>query len=183
MKNLFPFLLISFCLVTALGVYAVSQEYLDVSGRPALVPDEILLTYAPSVPVIQKKLLENKYGLLKKAESYKAGDFIVFKHKDPKAILEQLKKEPGVSHVEQNAYAYMAVSPVNDQYCFYQWNMVKINMPASWEINKGSGAVVAVIDTGIKQTLPDFAGTRFAAGYDFVNLDKDPTDDNGHGSH
>jgi serine protease len=30
---------------------------------------------------------------------------------------------------------------------------------------------------------PDLSGTRFAPGYDFVNLDTHPNDDNGHGSH
>lgn len=180
MKKLFVTALIGFFLVS---VFAINQEYVDTSSRPAWVPDEIIIKYTPSVSVIQKRIIENKYGLLKKGENNKNGNFVVLKHKEPAAILERLKKEPGVAYAEQNGYVYMAMPNTNDQYCFYQWNMVKINMPAAWEISKGTGAIVAVIDTGIKQSLADFADTHFMAGYDFVNLDNNPVDDHGHGSH
>ncbi|HEX7832302.1 MAG TPA: S8 family serine peptidase, partial [Thermoanaerobaculia bacterium] len=52
----------------------------------------------------------------------------------------------------------------------------------------GSGVVVAVIDTGIDYTHPALgngfgAGKKVAGGYDFVNDDADPMDDNRHGTH
>ena len=48
--------------------------------------------------------------------------------------------------------------------------------------NKGTGVKVAVIDSGIDYTHSDL-GANFAGGYDFVNGDTDPMDDNGHGTH
>ncbi|HEY0156704.1 MAG TPA: S8 family serine peptidase [Thermoanaerobaculia bacterium] len=52
----------------------------------------------------------------------------------------------------------------------------------------GAGIVVAVIDTGIDYMHPALggglgAGFKVAGGYDFVNGDADPMDDNGHGTH
>jgi len=48
--------------------------------------------------------------------------------------------------------------------------------------NKGTGVKVAVIDSGVDYNHPDLAG-RVVGGYDFVNSDTDPLDDNGHGTH
>ena len=50
----------------------------------------------------------------------------------------------------------------------------------------GSGYTVAVIDTGIDYNNPALGGgwgNRVIAGWDFVNNDADPMDDNGHGTH
>src|SRR5215212_188387 len=67
---------------------------------------------------------------------------------------------------------------------------VAIGAPEIWSRYgvTGQGVKVAVIDTGIDYTHTDLgqcfgAGCKVAGGYDFVNNDSDPRDDNGHGTH
>src|SRR5438270_1227199 len=52
----------------------------------------------------------------------------------------------------------------------------------------GAGYSVAVLDTDIDYNNPDLgggfgAGHKVIAGYDFINHDNDPMDDNGNGNH
>ena len=58
-----------------------------------------------------------------------------------------------------------------------------VQLEAAWTVTLGvSNIIVAVVDSGLDLNHPEFAG-RIVAGYDFVNLDDDPADDNGHGTH
>lgn len=78
----------------------------------------------------------------------------------------------------------------NDPYYGYQWHLDQIGMPQAWTRNRGAGAVVAVIDTGVAYRseggftqAPDLGQTRFVDGYDFVRNDAHPDDEHGHGTH
>jgi subtilisin family serine protease len=54
--------------------------------------------------------------------------------------------------------------------------------PEAWDIETGnSSLILAIIDTGVDTGHPEFAG-RVVAGYDYVNEDATPSDDNGHGT-
>ncbi len=79
-----------------------------------------------------------------------------------------------------------------------QWNFlgsVGVNAPEAWSNliaarrPGGRGVTVGVLDTGVAyrtakrfRRSPDFVGTRFAGGYDFVDRDRFPDDENGHGT-
>lgn len=77
----------------------------------------------------------------------------------------------------------------------YQWNLKKIQAAEGWDLTTGSeDIVVAIVDTGVDYSHPEFGScsigqvnagncSKIAPGYDFVNNDDDPIDDNGHGSH
>ncbi len=47
---------------------------------------------------------------------------------------------------------------------------------------KGSGVAVAIFDTGVDTDHPELSA-NYKGGYDFVNNDSSPEDDNGHGTH
>lgn len=78
----------------------------------------------------------------------------------------------------------------NDPRYNEQWNFRMIDVEGAWAKTRGKGVVVAVIDTGVNigptkkgKASKDFGVTKFVEGYDFVNKDKDPYDDHGHGTH
>lgn len=177
--------------LTLFLVFAVTFTFADfdkkdvnkMKGNDKLVPNELIVKYAPGVTEVAKVKIKDKYNLTKLKDSKKKGKFVVYKHLNPKAVKDLMKKESEIVSVQQNAYAYAFAFVPNDPYYTYQWHMTIIDMENAWDLSTGSGVTVAVIDTGVKQSLEDLAGTNFTAGWDFVNNDNDPTDDEGHGSH
>lgn len=182
MKKVLFFLTLAVA-VSFLMMYAGNQgNTAKVSQNPNLVPDEIIVVYDASVTGAKKAKIRDNYGLSKKSESYKPGKFTVYKHGNPQAVINKLRNEPGVKAVEQNGYGRACMIP-NDPLYVSQWHMTRIGMEQAWDISTGAGVIVAVVDSGVLQSLEDLADTNFMPGYDFINDDNDPTDDNGHGSH
>ncbi|MCD6226160.1 peptidase S8, partial [bacterium] len=108
------------------------------------------------------------------------------KDKTVEEFLAFWQQNPQVEYAEPNYLAFIQMVP-NDPYYHYQWHLDNsvyggINSEAAWEVASGAGVVVAVVDTGISQGS-DLTSTCFVPGYDFVNHDSQPDDDNGHGTH
>lgn len=80
------------------------------------------------------------------------------------------------------AQANAAPQPVNQSF----GSLIGLDRAFADYAFRGQGYSVAVIDTGIDYRHVDLGGgwgRRVVAGYDFVNHDNDPLDDNGHGTH
>lgn len=63
-----------------------------------------------------------------------------------------------------------------------QYAIEQLQMTAAWERTRGADVVVAVVDTGVDLRHPDLQD-RLVDGYDFVEDDRRPDDENGHGTH
>lgn len=62
-----------------------------------------------------------------------------------------------------------------------QWYLSFLEVKKAWDLSKGNGIIIALIDTGVNYNAEELLG-RLLHGYDFGDNDNDPTDLNGHGT-
>lgn len=97
-------------------------------------------------------------------------------------FFDYAKKITAIKYFEPNYYQKVEYIP-DDPKRGDQWSLNKIDMESAWEVNKGSFDItVAILDSGVDYTHPDLVNNYLPLGYDWVNLDNDPMDDNGHGT-
>ena len=96
----------------------------------------------------------------------------------PEPAIENIQKNPRVTYVEMDGEVHTLDDELNSS-----WGVKRIGAGTVHDSgNKGTGVNVAIIDTGIDYTHSDL-NDNYIGGYDFVNGDSDPMDDNGHGTH
>ncbi|WMW21769.1 S8 family serine peptidase [Methanolobus mangrovi] len=159
----------------------------DVAYEELYVPGEILVKFNPGVSEAKISDMNSKNGAAVTYTSPYAGFKIlkIPKTKSVEEMVEIYSKNPNVEYASANYIAHAAMVP-NDEYYYLQWNFNStygINVTEAWNISTGKDVIVAVLDTGVAQNAPDLANTNFTYGWDFVNGDDDPTDDNSHGTH
>ncbi|WP_158701643.1 S8 family serine peptidase [Lentibacillus sp. Marseille-P4043] len=95
--------------------------------------------------------------------------------------LTELREDSSVVLAEPDYTRDTTYSPA-DPLFQSQWYLNKMQLQQAWDVEKGSADItIAVLDSGISKNHPDLKG-RVLRGYDFVNDDNDPIDDNGHGT-
>jgi subtilisin family serine protease len=135
-------------------------------------------------------------------------------------VLAALRADPQVAYAHEDKLVPIAYVPNDPSYSSsgswgqaYDdlWGLKKLGTPSAWDVARGEGVVVAVVDTGVDYTHPDIDdnvwsnagevagngvdddGNGFVddhRGWDFVGAtwrqpieDNDPQDVHGHGTH
>lgn len=127
---------------------------------------------------------------------------------DIKSMVEELKSDPMVEFAEPNYYFYSQATEPNDPMTSQQWYLGAfpgVNAKAAWDTTTGDTTqIIGIIDTGVDFTHPDLSPNIWTnwdeipgngvdddgngkiddrRGWDFVNNDNNPMDDNSHGTH
>jgi serine protease len=177
------------------GGLQIFEKELSTTVGDEYVPDEFIVKFKPEVG--KKKI--DKINLGHGTSIKRAGSHFmrlnVPKGKTVAQMVKAYSRNPNVEYAEPNYIAHASMVPNDPFYNPYQWHLDNnvyggINVEDAWDISTGTGVIVAVIDTGVAYEnydgyiiAPDLANTCFVGGYDFVNNDAHPNDDNSHGTH
>ncbi|MHC4643601.1 MAG: S8 family serine peptidase, partial [Planctomycetota bacterium] len=211
MKKLYSGALIFFLLGSVLIQGSISGNEIFEEGLPRVgqkyVAGEFLVKFKPNVSEQTINAINSTHGV---SAIYTSSYTGVRRLRTPNGetvtdMVDIYQANANVEYAEANYIAYAMKAPSDELYS-HQWHLQNtryggIKIESAWTISTGSGAVVAVLDTGIAyedyseknpavsnrsyHQATDLAGTLFVAGYDFVNQDEHPNDDSvsGHGTH
>lgn len=187
------------------------HDTLHTPHGPDKVAGEIVVKFKPGTTEGAMAALHARHGVTELATSRFSG--VKRLKISPRKTIDDMvaiyRRNPNVEYAEPNFIAHALWSPNDPYYAPYQWHLDNtehggIEMEAAWSITTGRpDIIVAVIDSGVAYEdydqyvalnrrkgywinylrAPDLAQTAFVAGYDFINNDTHPNDDEGHGTH
>lgn len=159
-----------------------------------VVLDQIALDLKDDLSAEDIKQLGKDYGIVlhdNSPESHALGNIEIasVSSDEESSLLARLSKDPRVEIAEPVIMAHAYFTP-NDPMYAEQWGMSKIGMDTAWNYSCGTGATIAIVDTGITaedyqgyKALSDLKDLHFVPGYNFITPSMPPVDDQGHGSH
>jgi subtilisin family serine protease len=183
------------------GVTATSEAgLLEPSHSDSeFVPNEVIVGFKESVRTQDQNGTIQKYGgrILKRN---KVLNSVLVSVEAEQAFINEITKEQSVRYAERNGIVH-AISPPdpktiklpkdleliqytpNDPRWSDQWGPQSIYCPQAWDVEQGDLSVlIAIVDTGIDYDHEDITHYNYC-GYDWMNDDGDPWDDEGHGTH
>ncbi len=159
-------------------------------------PEEILVKFKPELSEAEIIAMAAQYGtaIMEYNAALDVYRLIIISGSSMVEVINLFTSDPRCEYAEPNAIGQGSNFFPNDTSFPQQWYLdntgqsggtpdADIDAVEGWQITRGSSAVVvAVLDTGIDSDHPEFAG-RILPGYDYINNDSDPEDDNSHGTY
>ncbi len=180
----------------AAALLAVSPA---VAGAAEAIPGEVIVRYRTGADAAERSSVQRESGTA--SDRTVPGGSRQLAIRDGESVgatVDELEADPRVAYAQPN-YRVRASFVPNDPGAFAQWNFFSPNgvgASEAWDLASragapgGRGATVAVIDSGAAyesrgrfRKAPDLSARHFLRGYDFLDNDRYPNDENGHGTH
>ncbi len=208
LSRLLPSLVLAAVLAAPALAHAEARATAARATAEPYVPGEVVVRYVRGTGKAERAAVQRATGV--GAPRAFAPRTRVLAIRDGQSVADtvrELRARPEVATAAPNAKAHLATFIPSDPgrsgtpggWQNLQWNFLAgagINAPDAWQhmldLGKpgGRGTVVAVLDTGVAYSdrrrfrkSTDFARGDFVRGYDFVDDDRFPHDENGHGTH
>ena len=188
-------------LASAVGLSLVAP---GTAAAQRFVPGEVIVRFEAGISPSERSASRARAGVAFKRSLPIRGAQLVDVRGSVTDAVGRLNREPEVLYAQPN-FAYHATAAVpNDTDIAELWGLhnvgqvihdpagqstgtpgVDIRALNAWDVTRGAGAVIAIVDTGVDVTHPDLAGNALA-GFDFVADDSNPDDENSpvyHGTH
>lgn len=161
------------------------------AGRPvpaappsAAVPGRLLVKFRPNTDSAALRHALHRHGGAHVGEI--RGIRVQLVRVDPEHTARTLagfRAESNVLYAEPDYIARAAYTPNDSYYITDQYGPQRMQADLAWDHMRGdTNVVLAILDTGVEAGHPDLA-PNLTPGYDFINDDSDPADDDGHGTH
>lgn len=186
-------LIIGFCVAWSLSLskktptqsshpskYGIKHKKINLKNLPP-VSKRVLVKFKPSVPqdVIDETLKKYNAKIISKTEAIHLTVLEVPKGQEDETITK-LQEDGIVEYAERSRYGSYNFVP-NDKGYGDQWPLPIIHASEAWDVTKGKGVKVGIVDSGIAVNNPELAG-QIAAARDMNPIRNDLTDTVDHGT-
>jgi subtilisin family serine protease len=174
------------------------------SGPAVAAPARVVVGFAPHASGAQRAHAAGEFGL-RDAETVLGSRVQSFRVPDgtlASKVAARLEDASAVDYAEPDGRVHATVASDFDT-TETQWALVREQAPLAWSGLTGAGPAVAVVDSGVDFTHPDLTKVQWqnlaetvngrdddgdgfvddVSGWDWVDGDNSPDDDNGHGTH
>ena len=147
----------------------------------SFAPGRILVEARAGLPGAEfDKILAPYGGMRRKVGQSNLNVVEVPSNGSEQAVIEQLMRNPNIKYAEVDRLVAPSFVP-NDPYFGIESHLSVIGAGAAWDMSRGAGVTIAILDSGVDSTHPDLAG-QLLPGYNFYDNNGNTADVNGHGT-
>jgi subtilisin family serine protease len=152
------------------------------SADPRFAPNLLMVRFRPGLSAADRSRVLDEAGAAVDRRIEQLGVFVLLTPPGRRdQALARLRASSSVAGGEKDAIVEKLDTSPNDTHWADQWGLQRIGLPSVWDETRGTGIVVAVLDTGVDAGHPDLQGA-VQSGFDVTAGGVGTSDLDGHGT-